>query len=184
MNKEQAFALLSNHVKNQNLIRHHLACEAAMRALARHFHNNEDSWGLAGLVHDIDWEETKDDPHRHSIRAEIILREAGLPDEIIRAVKAHNHLHNLPLETLMEKALFVAEELTGMITACALVQPDKKLASVKPESVVKKMKDKAFARGVNRETISRSQELLGIDCMGLIGLTLGAMQDISGDLGL
>lgn len=184
MNREQAFALLTTRVKNQNLLKHSVAAEAAMKALARFFGEDKDVWGLAGLLHDIDWEITKDIPEQHSLVAEKILREAGVDEEVVKAVKAHNHLHQIPLNTRLEKGLFVVEELTGLITACALVQPNKKLASVQVGSVMKKMKDKAFARGVNREVISRSQELLQLDLDRLIAMTLSAMQDISSELGL
>ncbi len=184
MTRDRAEALLREHVQNENLIKHMYAAEAVMRALARRFGEDEDKWGLAGLLHDIDWEETQENPHEHTKKSKIYLTEAGLDDDIVQAIYVHNHLHGIQPQTLLEKALYTAEELTGLIVACALVQPDKKLASVKPESVLKKFKQPSFAAGVNREVVLRAEEMLGISLEDLVALELSAMQEIAGRLGL
>ncbi len=184
MTRDRAEALLREHVQNENLIKHMYAAEAVMRALARRFGEDEDKWGLAGLLHDIDWEETQENPYEHTKKSKIYLTEAGLDDDIVQAIYVHNHLHGIQPQTLLEKALYTAEELTGLIVACALVQPDKKLASVKPESVLKKFKQPSFAAGVNREVVLRAEEMLGISLEDLVALELSAMQEIAGRLGL
>ncbi|HLD20088.1 MAG TPA: HDIG domain-containing protein [Patescibacteria group bacterium] len=184
MTQQQAMALLREHVKNENLIKHMIAAESVMKALAKKFEQDQEKWALAGLLHDIDWEETADDPLQHSIVSQEYLKIAGVDDDIIRAIYVHNHLHGIEPQTIFEKALYCAEELTGLIVACALVQPDKKLASVTAESVLKKFKNLAFARGVDRDLIVRCQELLGMTLEELVALELEAMKNISDDLGL
>ncbi len=184
MTQQQAMTLLREHVKNENLIKHMIAAEAVMKALAKKFEQDQETWALAGLLHDVDWEETADDPMQHSIMSQKYLQSSGLDDDIIRAIYVHNHLHGIEPQTLLEKALFCAEELTGLIVACALVQPDRKLVSVTDESVLKKFKNLAFARGVNRELIARCQELLGMTLEELVNIELEAMKAIADDLGL
>ncbi len=184
MTREEALDLLHQHVKNQNLIKHMLAAEAIMRALARKFGEDEEKWALAGLLHDIDWEETQDTPELHTVKSKEYLTEAGLDPEIVQAIYVHNHVHGVEPKTLLEKALYSAEELTGLIVACALVQPDKKLASVKRESVLKKFKQPSFAAGVNRDIILKAEEYLGLSLEELIDIELSAMQEIADDLGL
>ncbi len=183
MTREEALLLIKSKIKNENLVKHLLATEAIMQALAKKFGENEEKWALAGLLHDIDWEETKDDFEKHGIIAAKILKEKGLSEEICNAVKAHNHKLNLPRETKLEKALYAVDPITGLIVACALVQPDKKLASVSTESVLKKFKEKSFAAGADREAI-KSIEELDISLEDFIKLSLKAMQSISKDLGL
>jgi len=185
MTREQALTILKQYTKNENLIRHALAVEAVMKKMAEHFGKTDDieKWTLAGLLHDMDWELTKNEPTRHGALAAEILAKEGFDQEIIRAVKVHNHMLGLPLETLMEKALFCVEELTGLITACALVNPEK-LSGVKIESVMKKFKQPSFAKGVNREIIAQSQGLIGLSLEELIGLSLEAMIKIKDQLGL
>ena len=182
--RDKALALLRQHVKNENLIKHMFAVEAVMRTLAEKFSGNPEQWGLAGLLHDMDWEETEEDMAAHSLRAAEYMTEAGIDPAVVRAVKVHNHLHNFLLENIMEKSLFCAEELTGLITACALVTPHKKLQDVKVSSVLKKFKQPSFAKGVNREVIARSQELIGMSLEELVNLELKAMQEIADELGL
>lgn len=189
MSRDEAMKLLRTHIKNENLIKHHLAVEAQMLALARYFEPmdstvNSRDWALAGLVHDIDWEKTADDPEKHGLVARDILQAERLPDDIINAVYVHNHLHGIEPQTLLAKALFCAEELTGLIVATALVQPDRKLSSVDAGSIIKKFKDKAFARGVNRQIILKSKDFLNLELKDLIDITLPAMQAIAGELGL
>ena len=145
---------------------------------------NKDAWAMAGLLHDMDWEITESEPQKHSIMTAEILNKIGVHPAIVEAIKVHNHTHGLKPETLMQKVLYCAEELTGLVVAAARVQPDKKLASVDIPSVIKKFKDKAFARGVNREIILKCKEFLGMELDELISLTLLAMQARAGELGL
>ncbi|MFA4872460.1 MAG: lysine--tRNA ligase [Patescibacteria group bacterium] len=182
--RENALKLLRTHVKNENLIKHMLAAEAVMRALAEKFEGNADEWGLAGLLHDIDWEETQDNPHSHSLVSSEYLAHEGVGSEVVQAIKTHNHLHGIIPQTPLEKALYSAEELTGLLVACALVQPTKKLADVSVDGVLKKFKQPSFAKGVNREIILKSEELLGINLQDLIELELRAMQEMADTLGL
>lgn len=184
MTRDKAWQLIQSKVQGQFLRKHLLASEAIMRALARKFGENEELWGLAGLTHDIDWELTEATPEQHSILGSQWLAEAGFPPEVVEAVKVHNHTHGFEPKTFLEKSLWCAEELTGLIVACAFVQPDKKLASVKPESVMKKFKTASFAKGVNREIIAKCQEMIGLNLEELIAIELKAMQDIAPVLGL
>src|SRR5688572_9537068 len=151
MIRSEAVKLLSEHIQNQNLIRHNLAVGYIMRSLAQKFGESEDDWELAGILHDLDWEETKDDFKNHTKVSKAILEKTDLKPEIINAIYVHNWVHEIKPVTLLEKALYCVEELSGIITAAALVQPDKKLASVSVDSVLKKFKQKSFAAGVKRE---------------------------------
>jgi len=184
MNRAAAIQILHEHVKGENLRKHMLAAEAVMRALARKFGEDEEMWGLAGLLHDVDWEETKNRPTAHTAVARKYLTAAGLDSAIVRAIYRHNDLHNEPRETQLEKALYVSEELTGLIIACALVRPEKKLGLVEPKSVLKRFKSPAFAAGVHRETIAQCEALIGLPLAELIEIELRAMQAIAADLGL
>ena len=127
MNRERALQLVNEKIKNPNLIKHSLAVEVCMRALARYFNEEEEKWALAGLLHDIDYEQTKDNPQEHSILGAKILENLGLEKEITEAVKAHNEMHGLPLQTRMAKALFALDPLTGLIVAATLVLPNRKI---------------------------------------------------------
>lgn len=184
MTRDQAWLLVQEKVHKDFTLKHLLASEAIMRALARHFNQDEELWGITGLVHDIDWEQTESAPEQHSLIGAEWLKAAGFQPEIVEAVRVHNHMHGLEPKTLLEKALWCAEELTGLIVACAFVQPDKKLASVKPSSVKKKFRDKSFAAGVNREIISKCEEMIGLNLDQLIEIELKAMQAIASSLGL
>ncbi|MBI5465938.1 MAG: HDIG domain-containing protein [Candidatus Kerfeldbacteria bacterium] len=184
MIRDEAWQLVQSKVQGQFLRNHLLAAEAIMRALARKFSEDEELWGITGLVHDIDWELTEKTPEQHSLVGSGWLKEAGFPPEVVEAVRVHNHMHGFEPQARLEKALWCAEELTGLIVACALVQPDKKLASVKASSVKKKFGQKSFAAGVNREIIAKCQEMIGLSLDELIDLELKAMQDIAPSLGL
>src|SRR3989344_3891253 len=142
MTREQALELLSEHITNQNLIRHNIAVGFIMKALAKKFGQNEGDWELAGMLHDLDWEKTKDDFKNHTKVTKEILEKTDIKPEIINAIYVHNWVHEIKPETLLEKALFCVEELSGLITAAALVKPDKKLASVTTASILKKFKSK------------------------------------------
>ncbi len=184
MDRNEAWQLVQSKVRGDFLRKHLLASEAIMRGLARHFGEDEELWGITGLVHDIDWEQTESMLEQHSLVGAGWLKEAGFQPEIVEAVRVHNHMHGIEPKTLLEKALWCAEELTGLIVACAFVQLDKKLASVKASSVKKKFKEKSFAAGVNREIIAKCQEMIGLSLDELIEIELKAMQSIAPSLGL
>jgi putative nucleotidyltransferase with HDIG domain len=183
MNREEAVKAIQANVKNQNLFKHMLATEAIMRALARRFGQNEDEWGMAGLLHDIDVELCDGDMSRHSKLGADMVAGMGLNPEIVHAIMAHNAAHGAPLDSLMDKALFCADPLTGLITAGALVRPDKKLCGVEAKSIRKRFKEKSFAAGASREQIA-SCSSLGLELDDFIAMGLEAMQGISDDLGL
>lgn len=155
-----------------------------MKSLARHFNADEEKWGLAGLLHDIDYEKTKDDPTQHSLIGAKMLEDLGVNKDIIQAVKVHNEVHGILPETLMEKSLFVSDPLTGLIVAAALVLPSRKLADLKAESVINRFHEKSFARGANREVIKKCEEYLGLKLKEFIKIGLEVMQKIAADLGL
>jgi len=182
MTRDEAMALLRSHIKAENLVNHMVAVEAAMRAYARKYGEDEDEWGLAGLLHDIDYEKHPT-PEEHALKGAEWLAEAGLPADVVYAVKAHGY-HDLPREDLMSKALFAVDEMTGFIVAVALVRPSKKIADVEVKSVTKKMKDKSFAAAVDRGQMLKSAEVLGVDFPEHVGVVLNAMKDISGVIGL
>lgn len=183
MTRDEAIALLKSHVSNRNLIKHMLAVEAVMDRLAEKFGEDENDWRLAGLLHDIDYDKTASDPAAHSIVAAEILREQGLPEHIIYAVKVHNHYHGLPRKSLLDKALYAVDPLTGLIVAAALIHPDKKLASIDRDFVLNRYKEKSFARGADREVIASCQSF-GMSLEEFVELGLSAMQEIADDLGL
>lgn len=183
MNREEALKTVKEHVKNKNLIKHMLAVEGVMRRLAQHFGEDAERWALAGLLHDIDYDKTMDDPARHSLVGAEILKGLGLDDEIVHAVKTHNEYHGIPRESLMDKALYCSDPVTGLIVAAALIHPDKKLAPIDAKFVLKRFDEKAFARGANRETIQGCSEL-GISLEDFINLSIEAMKNISGEIGL
>ncbi len=184
MTRDQAVILLNEYIKNQNLIRHNVAVGFIMKALAKKFGENEDDWELAGTLHDLDWEKTKDDFKNHTIVSKQILEQTDLKPEIINAIYVHNWVHEIKPETLLEKALYCVEELSGIITAAALVQPDKKLASVTTESVLKKFKQKSFAAGVKREIILLCKEYINLELPELVEISLGAMKERAEEIGL
>ena len=216
MTREEGFNLLKQNLQNQNLIKHCLAVEAIMQALARHFgegeedksssspfaitREDEEKWGLTGLLHDIDYEKVvneakassppfagarvKYDLSQHSLVGAKMLEDLGIDKSICQAVKVHNEAHGIPPKTLLEKALFVTDPLTGLIVAATLVLPSKKIADLTPENVLNRFKEKAFARGANREIIKKSEELLNLKLEEFVKIGLEAMQKIAGELGL
>ncbi|MCR4419279.1 MAG: HDIG domain-containing protein [Clostridia bacterium] len=182
--EEELRRLFEEKVTQENLRKHCYATEAVMRRLAERLGQDAELWGWAGLLHDLDFEQTKDNPSRHGLESAAWLEACGAPPELIQAVKAHNaEALGLTRRTLLDYALTCAETITGLIVATALVQPDKKLAGVKASSVRKRMKETAFARNVNREHILLCREL-GLDLEEFIALSLEAMQGIAGRLGL
>lgn len=185
--REQAYKLLTDNVKYENLVRHCLAVEASMRALANYFHEDEESWGIAGLLHDADWEITRDAPEEHAKKVVEWLEDLDLGDETINtAILAHNHFHNghNPPQTTMEWALFCCDELTGLIVATTLVMPNKKLAEVAVENVMNKFGSKSFAAAVDREQIAQCETELDIPIEEFAGIVLDAMKANADALGL
>jgi putative nucleotidyltransferase with HDIG domain len=184
--REQAWELLNKYTKNPNLIKHALAVEAGMRAYARHFGEDEEKWGVVGLIHDFEYEKYPDlGPEGHPFKGTEILRSLDYPETLIRGVQAHApELTGVTLDTTMEKAIFAVDELTGLIIAVALVRPSKSLLDVKVSSVRNKWKDRSFASGVKREDVERGAELLGIPLAEHIGIVLEAMKGIASELGL
>ncbi len=184
MNREEALAIVREFTQNENLIKHMLAVEAAMRAYAPRFGEDEDSWGLVGLLHDFDWE-IHPNLDEHPAKGAPILRERGVSEEDIRTILSHGIGTGVPRETLRDKALYAVDELTGLIVAVALVRPSKSIHDVKVKSIKKKWKDKSFAAGADREDIERGCEELGVDLWEEhVPLVLGAMQGIAAELGL
>ncbi len=183
MNREEALDSVKANVENGNLVKHMLATEAIMRALARRLGGDEEEWGLTGLLHDIDVELTEGDMNSHSKLGADLAQELGASEAMAHAILCHNEAHGISLETELDKALYCADPLTGLITAAALIRPDKKLAGLEAKSVKKRFKEKSFAAGANREQIARCSELkLELDEFIELGLT--AMQEIAADLGL
>ncbi|MFC1930080.1 HD domain-containing protein [Chloroflexota bacterium] len=183
MNREEVLESIMANVENQNLIKHMLAVEAVMRALAERFGENEEEWRLTGLLHDIDVELTEGDMNTHSRMGADLAREMGASEAMTHAVLCHNERHGIPCETKLDKALFCADPLTGLVTAAALVRPDKKLAGVEAKSVWKRFKEKSFAAGANREQIATCSEI-GLELDEFLELGLKAMQGIADGLGL
>ncbi|NLC06702.1 MAG: HDIG domain-containing protein [Syntrophomonadaceae bacterium] len=183
VSRDEAYKLLCEQVSGENLINHMLAAEAVMRRLARHFGEDEDTWGLVGLLHDIDYDLTKDDPTRHGILGSEILAEKGYPAEIVRAVKAHNEYHLSPREQRIDQALLATDPTTGLIVAGALIKKERSLQAIDVPFLLKRMKEKSFARGANRDQIRTCTEL-GLSLEEFLGLSLEAMQGIADKLGL
>ncbi len=183
MTREEALKAIKQNVKNENLVKHMLATEAIMRALARKFNQNEDEWGMAGLLHDIDVELVSNNMEQHSRLAAQLVKNMGVSDEIVHAILTHNEAHGEPLQTMMDKALFCADPLTGLITAGALVRPDRKLAGVEAKSIRKRFKEKSFAAGASREQMSTCSNI-GLELDTFIELGLEAMKGVAGELGL
>jgi len=183
LNREEALALVRQRIKNKNLVKHILAVEAVMRALANRFGEDPERWGLAGLLHDIDYEETAEDPQRHSMVGADFIQSLGVEQQIVDAVRSHNEAHGLPRETLMQKALYSADPLTGLIVACALVHPEKRLEPLTAEFVMKRFGEKAFARGASRHVISACADM-GLALEEFISIGLDAMKHIHAALGL
>ncbi len=183
MDRNTTLELLHGYTKDKSLRKHAYSVEAAMRYYARKFGEDEEHWGITGLIHDFDYEKHPTE-EEHPYVGVKILEEKGYPEDIRRAVLGHAPYTGVPRDTLMAKTLFAVDELTGLITAVALVRPSKKLEEVKVSSVKKKMKDKGFARQVKREEIRQGAEELGVDLDEHIGNVLEAMKEIADDLEL
>ncbi len=175
--------LLREYTKNESLIKHALAVEACMRAYARRFGEDEERWAVVGLIHDFDYEKfpTAED---HPFRGAEILAERGYPEEVRRAILGHADYSGVPRDTLMAKTLYACDELAGFLTAVSLVKPSKSIFEVEPGSVRRKMKDKAFARSVNREDITRGAAELGVDLNEHIAFCVEALKSVADEIGL
>jgi len=181
--REQALGIVKNYIESPNLINHMLSVEAAMRYYARHFGENEEIWGITGLLHDFDWEKFPS-LEQHGVSGAPILRDQGVPEEIIQAILSHVDGSGVPRETRMQKALYACDELTGLITAVALVRPSRSLMDLTAKSVKKKWKDKAFAAGANREEIEQAALDFGVELWQHVDNVILAMREIAGILGL
>jgi len=185
MTRDEALNLVKQHVKNENSIKHMLATEAIMRALANRFNENEEVWGLAGLLHDLDMEivDYRINPEKQGVVGAEMLEKMGVDKVITEAIKAHNEATGKRRETLIEKAIFCTDPLTGLIVAAALILPSKKLADLTVQSVLNRFREKSFARGASRQIIASSIEI-GLSPEDFINIGLKAMQRISDELGL
>lgn len=198
MTRDDAYQLMTEMLASKNLQKHGLAVEATMRALCQYLKErsasqgltlepgefNEEEWAIVGLLHDADYELVVKDPQKHTLVMEEKLRPLGVSERIINGIKAHHSGVKPTRDNLMEKAVYAADELSGLIIAVALVRPDKKLASVTADSIMKKFPQKSFAAGANREQIQTCEEELGIPLEEFVKIALSAMQKISGELGL
>ncbi len=183
MDRKEALDAVRANIKSVNMVKHMLATEAVLRALARRFGEDEEEWGLAGLLHDIDAEIMNGDMQVHGKIGADMVRQMGGSEAIAHAIMGHNSRLGVPRETTLDKALYCTDHLTGLITAAALVRPDKKLAAVEVKSVQRRFKEKSFAAGANREQIASCSEL-GLSLEEFIELSLKAMQGISEEMGL
>lgn len=181
MTRDQAYSLVKPRFSNKNLFKHVLAVEAVMRELAVHFDQDVETWGLTGLLHDMDYEETAKTPEKHTLVTEALLKQHDIPQDIIHAIKCHNH--KAERKSLMDRALYAADPVTGLIVAATLMHPDKKLASVTTDFVLRRYKEKSFARGASREQIQTCQDF-GLSLNDFLTISLSGMQKISDDLGL
>jgi len=181
MDRPECLELVKQNCSNANLLKHMLATEAVMAALARKLGEEQESWAAAGLVHDLDYDETYEDPERHGLVSAAMLADAGFPEEIIHAVKAHND--KVARETAMDRALYASDPVTGLIVAAALMHPSKRLSELDVDFVMRRFGEKRFAAGANREQIAACGEL-GLSLEEFLGVALEAMQGISEDLGL
>ncbi len=180
---QEALALLREHTKNESLVKHAMAVAAALRAYARKFGEDEVKWSVTGLLHDLDYEEYPT-LEEHTLVTARWLRDRGYPEDLITAIVAHNDVHGVLRDSLLAHTLFACDELTGLITATALVRPDRSIIGLPTSAVRKKMKDKAFARGVNRDDVIKGAEELELDLDAHIGFVIAAMSEEAQALGL
>jgi putative nucleotidyltransferase with HDIG domain len=183
MDRAEALQIVHDYVKNENLVRHMLAVEAAMRFYAAKFGEDQDTWGITGILHDFDWE-IHSTLEQHPLAGAPILRERGVPEEIVRAILSHADHTGIPRSSSMEKALYACDEITGLITAVALVRPSRSLADLEASSVKKKWKDRAFAAGANRDEIAKAAQEFNIELWEHVGNVILAMRTIAPELGL
>ncbi len=181
MKREEAILILKEKMQNANLIKHCLATEACLKELASHFGENEELWALAGLLHDIDYEETKEDPSRHGLIGAEYVKGLGVPGEVVQAIRVHSG--HAPAHSRLDWALLATDPLTGLIVAAALMHPSKKLANLDSEFIMRRYKEKRFAAGANREQIAMCSNL-GLDLNDFIDICLKGMKNVAESLGL
>jgi putative nucleotidyltransferase with HDIG domain len=183
MTRDEALSLVREFVKNEGLVRHMLSVEACLRFYAEKFGEDVEAWGMLGLIHDFDWEihPTLD---KHPMAGAPILRERGVPEDLIQDILSHGVDTGVPRDTLRRKALYACDEITGLVTAVALVRPSRSLSDLEPSSVKKKWKDKAFAAGTDRAEMQQAAQEFGIDLWEHVGNVITAMRRIAPDLGL
>ncbi|MDZ7794378.1 MAG: HDIG domain-containing protein [Spirochaetia bacterium] len=181
--RDDAWNLLNEYIQSDNLIKHCLAVEGVMRYLARKHGEDEEKWGVVGLIHDVDYQQY---PDQHCTKVRDILEERGWPEEYIRAVQSHGYsrVNDIEPQSLMEKSLFAIDELTGLVTATALVRPSKSVLDTKAKSVKKKWKDKGFSAAVDRDLIQSGVDYLGVELTELISDTIMGMRDVADEIGL
>ena len=188
MNRDDALALMHEYTESDALRKHMYAVEAAMRAYARHYGEDEDTWGLVGLLHDFDYERYPNPEHKsdeeHPSFGVRLLRERGVPQPLLDAILGHASYTGVPRTSLLARTLFAVDELCGFLVACALVRPSKSLQDLEVKSVKKKLKDKAFARGVNRDEVIQGADELGVPLDEHIGFVIEALRSVEGRLGL
>jgi putative nucleotidyltransferase with HDIG domain len=183
MTRDEALTIVHEYVKNKGLVKHMLAVEAAMRFYAGKYGEDAEKWSLTGLLHDFDWE-IHPTLVEHPLAGEPILRQRGVPEDVIRAVMSHADHTEVVRVSRMEKALYACDEVTGLITAVALVRPSRSLLDLEPSSVKKKWKDRAFAAGANRDEIQKASAEFGIELWEHVGNVITAMRRIAPELGL
>ena len=188
MNRDEALALMHEYTASDALRRHMYAVEGAMRACARKYGEDEEKWGVVGLLHDFDYERYPNDAHsptdEHPSHGVGVLRERGIEEDILAAIMGHASYTGVPRESSMAKSLFAVDELCGFLTACALVRPSRSLQDLTVKSVKKKLKDKAFARGVNRDEVRQGAEELGVPLEEHVQFVIEALRPMEQDLGL
>jgi putative nucleotidyltransferase with HDIG domain len=183
MDRTEALQIVHEYVKNENLVRHMLAVESAMRFYAAKLNEDQETWGVTGILHDFDWE-IHPTLEEHPLAGAPLLRDRGVPEEIVRAILSHADHTGIPRVTAMEKALYACDEVTGLITAVALVRPSRSLFDLEASSVKKKWKDKAFAAGANRDEIAKSAQEFNVELWEHVGNVIVAMRTIAAELGL
>jgi len=183
MTRDEVLAIVHEYIKNENLFKHMLSVEAAMRFYAEKYGEDVELWGNTALLHDFDWE-IHPTAEQHPAEGAPILREHGVPEVMIRAILSHGDNTGVTRDSLMEKALNACDEITGMITAVALVRPSRSLYDLEPSSVKKKWKDRAFAAGANREEMEHAAQEFGVELWEHVGNVITAMRRIAPELGL
>ncbi len=183
MNREESLALVREYVRSESLIRHMLAVEACMRLYAATFNQDAEAWGELGLIHDFDWE-IHPTLNEHPIQGAPILRARGIPEDIVQDILSHGVGTGVPRDTLRRKALYACDEITGLVTAVALVRPSRSLLDLEPSSVTKKWKDKAFAAGTDRHEMEQAAQDFGVELWEHVGNVITAMRGIAPALGL
>ncbi|MCL5116356.1 MAG: HDIG domain-containing protein [Firmicutes bacterium] len=181
--RQKAWEILNQYTKNPSLVKHGLAVEAVMRAIAEEHHEDPDLFGMVGLLHDFDYEMFPE-IGQHTIEGGKILTQEGFPPRVVEAIRSHVTENQIPRDGLLEKAIFAADELTGFVVAVTLVRPEKSLSEVAPRSVMKKLKDKGFARGVNRADVYDGVQGLGVELDSFIEFIVNALKPHAGELGL